>query len=95
MDMYVNKEAKRLPNKKLPHLCQHYCLANHISEPTRVTENSSTLIDDILASDQDRYATSGTFHRGSSDHEFIYMVRRSKLRRPKSREIRPWCWNIR
>ena len=61
MDMYVNNEANRLPNKKLSHLCQRYCLANQISEPTRVTDNSSTLIDVILASDQDRYATSGTF----------------------------------
>ena len=87
MDTYVNNEANRLPSKKLSHIFQRYCLANQISEPTRATDNSSTLIDVILASDQDRYAASGALHLGLCDHEHIYIIRKSKLPRPKLREI--------
>ena len=45
--------------------CERFCLQNQISEPTRVTEKTMTLLDVILASHLERYATCGNLHMGS------------------------------
>ena len=76
MDMYQNDATGRAPNKNLSDFCRRFCLENKISrEPTRVTDKTSTLIDVILASHQDRYATSGTLDLGISDHDLIFTIR--------------------
>ena len=60
---------------------------NQITEPTRVTVKSQTLIDVILASHPELFATCGNLHLGVSDHDLVFAIRKQKIRRPKAREI--------
>jgi len=82
MDMYCNKDEHRTQNHHLVDFCSKFCLRNKISVPTRVTENTKTLIDVVLTSHQERYSTSGSLSLGVSDHDLVYVVRKNKLRRP-------------
>ena len=43
-----------------------------------------TLLDVILASHPERYATCGYLHMGLSDHDLVYAVRKNKLPRAKA-----------
>ena len=52
-----------------------------------LTDKTKTLIDVILASHQDRYATSGTLDLGISDHDLIFTIRKNKLPRLTPRLI--------
>ena len=47
-----------------------------ISEPTRVTANSSTIIDHIATSDPRNVVESGVLQTGISDHYVVYVVRK-------------------
>ena len=47
-----------------------------ITEPTRITESSSTLIDLIFTNYADRVVCSGVSHIGISDHSLIYVYRK-------------------
>ena len=87
MDMYVNTGEGRTTNRNLVDFCSRYCLVNKVSEPTRVTDKSKTLIDVALASHQERYSTVGSLHLGVSDHDLVYVIRKNKLARPKLRLI--------
>ena len=87
MDMYHQSEEGRFPNRNLVDICQRFCLVNKISEPTRVTDKTKTLIDVVLTSHQERYATAGMLHLGVSDHDLVFIVRKNKLARPKPRLI--------
>ena len=71
MDMYHNSEEGRFPNRKLADCCQRFCLVNKITEQTRVTDKTMTLIDVALSSHPERYATAGTLHLGVSDHDLV------------------------
>lgn len=68
-------------------MCDRFCLFNQITEPTRVTEKSKSLIDVILASHAERFAVCGNLHLGVSDHDLVFAVRKQKIPRPKAREI--------
>ena len=46
-----------------------------ISEPTRVTNTSATLIDLIFTNDSNNIAKSGVIYNGMSDHSIIYVIR--------------------
>ena len=73
------------PDNKTRHiieLCESYQYVQLIKEPTRVTQDTRTLIDLFLTTEPDKYAQSGVFHTGSSDHGLIYVSR--KQIRPKS-----------
>ena len=48
---------------------------------------SLSLIDVLLTSHAERYATSGSLHLGLSDHDLIFTVRKNKNSRPKPRLI--------
>ena len=52
-----------------------------------MTEKSKTLLDVILSSHVERFATSGNLSLGISDHDLIYTIRKCKLPRPKPRTI--------
>ena len=82
LDMLVNEDEGRTENKALKDLCDRFCLFNQITEPTRVTEKNKSLIDVILASHPERFATCGV-----SDHDLVFAVRKQKILRPKAREI--------
>ena len=47
-----------------------------IKEPTRISTNSSSTIDLILVSDEDKISQTGVLHLGISDHSLIYCTRR-------------------
>ena len=55
--MLVNKDEGSTENKALKDLCDRFCLCYQITESTRVTEKSKSLIDVILASHPERFAT--------------------------------------
>nr|CAI5835977.1 unnamed protein product [Callosobruchus analis] len=46
-----------------------------VNEPTRITENSATLIDYILVSNEEIVSDVGTIHAAEvSDHDLIYCI---------------------
>ena len=86
-DMNTDANKGKAADPALSDLCDRFCLDNQITEPTRVTDNTKSLIDVILVSHPERYANCGNLHFGVSDHDLIYAVRKNKLPRPKPREI--------
>ena len=53
-----------------------YGLTQLITEPTRVTQFSSTLIDLCLTNSPDKISKSGVINIGISDHSAIYLTRK-------------------
>ena len=86
-DMYTNFVENRLPNKNLTDFCHRFCFVNKITEPTRVTNRTKSLLDVILVSHAERYITSGNMELGLRDHDLVFVVRKNKLPRPKPRLI--------
>ena len=84
---YEIRDEGRFPGIKLVDFCNRFCLSNRINEPTRVTKTSKSLIDVLLTSHAECYATSGSLHLGLSDHDLIFTVRKNKNSRPKPRLI--------
>ena len=60
--------------EKLKFLSSMYQLQQLISEPTRVTNRSATLIDLIFTNDSNNIAKSGVIYNGMSDHSIIYII---------------------
>ena len=73
----INKQ-KHIPNriKHCKEFCSHYGLEQLISKPTRVTENSSSILDHRLTNSTDRVSQSGVIDTGLSDHQLIYRTRK-------------------
>ena len=85
LDMYLNEMEGRKPNKTLVDFVSSF--GNLITEPTQATEKSKTLIDVILSSHVERFATCGTLSLRISDYDLIYTIRKCKSPRPKPRTI--------
>ena len=66
---------------KYKEFCSDFSLKQLIGTPTRITTNSSTLIDHILTNAKDKISTSGIIDTGLSDHQMIFCTR--KLTRVK------------
>ena len=64
--------------------CHRFCFVNKITEPTRVTDRTKTILDVILVSHAERYITSGNLQLGLSDHDLVFVVTKNKLSRPKA-----------
>ena len=64
------------PTKTLSEILETYQLFQLITEPTRVTTNSCTLIDHYITSTPEKIVRSGVIHTGISDHSFIYGIRK-------------------
>ena len=73
---------------KLQHILDIYGLDQLITEPTRVSMNSSTLIDHCITSSPDKIAKFGVVHLAISDHALIYITHKAKYERPGSRMIK-------
>ena len=73
--------SERSSDRRLQFLCSMYQLSQLVDEPTRVTENSATLIDLILTNRPEKMLRSGVFHLGISDHSLIFAVRKFKLQK--------------
>ena len=82
-DFIVNYLAKKsdpshLMKQKPIRIADAYNFEQIIDQPTRITENSSTAIDLLLANNNHRIVDSGVLHVHLSDHSLIYCVVISK-----------------
>ena len=83
-DLNINliNNQKHTPNgiKHYQEFCSLHGLKQPIEQlitsPTRVTENSSSLLDHILTNFTDRVSQSGVVDTGLSDHQLIYCTRK-------------------
>ena len=91
-----------MPNgiKRYKEFCSLYGLEQLISTPTRVTENSSSILDHMLANPTDRVYYSGVIDTGLSDHQLIYCTRkitRTKFISHKNitiRSLKNYCQDV-
>ena len=75
--------------KKYYEFCTMFGLKQLTEVPTRVTCNSSTIIDHILASFPNRVSQQGVTDVGLSDHQIIYCTRKiSRIKRGTHKQIR-------
>ena len=87
-EIFRQKSANAF-NKGITHLTRSYLefcfthsLEQIITRPTRITDQTATLIDHILTNSPDKVSRSGVIDLGLSDHDLIYCTRKSSL--PKS-----------
>ena len=78
-------------NKEIPHLTRsnfaslEFCflvlhsLEQIITRPTRITDQTATLIDHILTNSPDKVSQSGIIDLSVSDHDLIYSTRKTSL----------------
>ena len=69
--------------KVLANFCSSYNLTQLITEPTRVTEQTSSLLDTIFVSDIKQVRESFVMHSSVSDHDLVCLTLRLKKPRPK------------
>ena len=60
-------------------LCFTHSLEQIITRPTRITDQTATLIDHILTNSPDKVSQSGVIDLGLSDHDLIYCTRKTSL----------------
>ena len=77
----INKEIAHLTGSYLE-FCFTHSLEQIITRPTRITDQTATLIDHILTNSPDKVSQSGVIDLGLSDHDLIYCTRKTSL--PKS-----------
>ena len=78
------KEEKYL-GRRLRNILTTYSLKNVIKEPTRIAENTQTLINLIITSHPENINVTGVSHLGISDHSLVYANLR--MRREKKKLI--------
>lgn len=78
-----NNKSKRL----FEGLTELYQLKQLITEPTRITETSSSLIDVILTNTPNRIVCSGVLPLGISDHCLIFAIRKIAIQATKKHKI--------
>ena len=66
---------------KLKHIFDIYGLEQLITEPTRVTRNSSTLIDLCITNSPPKITKCGVVQLAISDHALIYMTHKAHYER--------------
>ena len=79
-DFNLDMLPRKLPvdARDLRQLFNAYQVTQLIKSPTRVTNNSSTLIDLALTTDVGKIVASGVMQCSISDHSLIYLVRRAR-----------------
>ena len=65
--------------RQLTNIADIYGLHQLISEPTRITDRSSTLIDLIFTNCPERVVCSGVAHISISDHSLVYAFRKLSI----------------
>lgn len=58
-----------------------------IKEPTRITQNTKSLIDLCITNTPEKITNSGVTHIGISDHSLVFMCRKTRYDRRNSRII--------
>ena len=74
----INTQKSHIPNgiKRYREFCSLHGLKQLITSPTRITENSSSLLDHVLTNSTDRVSQSGVVDTSLSDHQLIYCTRK-------------------
>ena len=67
------KDTPDYQTRKLNGVCSSFDLQQLITEATRVTESTETLLDHIYTNNIDKVNGSGVIHTGLSDHSMIYV----------------------
>ena len=62
--------------KKYKEFCSTFSLVQMINSPTRITNNSVSLIDHVLTNSSDKISNSGVLDIGLSDHQLIFCTRK-------------------
>ena len=65
----------------LTNILDIYGLSQLISEPTRITPTSSTLIDLCITNLPEKISKAGVVHLGISDHSLVFMTLKTDLLR--------------
>ena len=81
-DLNCNMLTQNNLSKQIHDLSDNMHLSQLIRTPTRITVNSTTLIDLILVSNNLKSLESGTRSIGLSDHLLIYLVLKEKTTAP-------------
>ena len=79
--------------KKYIEFCQTFGLKQLIRSPTRITCNTSTLLDHIITNTSEKVSQRGTIDMASSDHQLIFCTR--KIRKQKYNSHKQIsCWSF-
>ena len=73
----VSSESPDCNTTNFLNICNIFNLSQVISEPTRITNTSKSLIDLCFTNFPDKVRVSGVHSLGISDHSLIYMIRKS------------------
>ena len=65
--------------RQLANIADIYGLRQLISEPTRITDKSATLIDLIFTNYPERVVCTGVAHISISDHSLVYVLRKLSI----------------
>lgn len=71
-DLNCNMLVHTNPTKQLLLLTEENNLTQLITEPTRITQHSQSLIDVLFVSNPDHFSSAGIFPLTGSDHLAIY-----------------------
>ena len=87
------KSVSDQPTKTLKTIYETYQLSQLITEGTRITNRSCTLIDHYVTSMPEKINLSGVIHTGITDHSLIYGIRKinptiSSRKKAKKIEVR-------
>src|SRR5205085_4338566 len=83
-DLNIDLNCKGPYAQKLLQLCRQYRLIQLITQPTRITNKSQSLLDLIFVSNTLPISQSGCFTYTSSDHEVVYATVPTKIKKPPS-----------
>ena len=78
LNINLNYTGRRVPNgvKKYRWFCALHGVTQLVRSATRITKNTSTILDHILTNSTDKIFQVGTMDIGLSDHKFIYCTRK-------------------
>ena len=80
------KKSKKKKKMRGDYPCL-YGLSQLITEPTRVTPDSKTLIDLCITNSPEKITNSGVIHLGISDHSLVFLSRKTQYCRTGPRVI--------
>ena len=79
--------TKKPHTKRLIDIMDIYQLKQIIQQPTRITENSETLIDVFITNNPEKISYSGVVPLGVSDHNLIYASIKIAFNKPQPKVV--------
>ena len=71
---YLAAVTNNCYTNRLRQICDDFSLVQVIDRATRITSNSSTMIDLIYTNNENKIIESGVMHIGTSDHSLVFIV---------------------